>query len=201
VLADLEIPVRNQHTSVLIVQRNDPERGRQFLVRWGPNWGYALPAKRWQPPDSANDDDRVAAALAGAQRVAREELGVELRTDVTLTPAGSPHYTTHGVSQTEGAPAFGAATDYHHSLFEATLDHPEKLRSERPLAWVTEEEVYYGWTAGSQGEPGAPSDRSARVSRTTFEILSHLGLIAEDIDPEIRAMSEDWLREHGAKQG
>jgi hypothetical protein len=199
VLADFEIPARVQHTSVLILQRHDPERGRQFLVRWGPSWSYALPSKRWMPPDSVKDVDRAAAALAGAERAAREELGLEPGTDVTLTPARSAELTTHGISPTEGAPAFGEATDYQHSLFEATLHHPEKLRSERPLAWVTEEEVSYGWTAGSRGEPGAPAGQSARVSRTTFEVLAHLGLIAEDLDPEIGKIAQDWINEHEAR--
>ena len=43
--------------------------------------------------------------------------------------------TTHGVSSTGEMPAYGAATEYRHSLFEARLRHPEKLQSERPLAW------------------------------------------------------------------
>ncbi len=47
-LEDFEIPARVQHASVLIVQRDDPERGRQFLVRRDPDWGYALPARRWE---------------------------------------------------------------------------------------------------------------------------------------------------------
>jgi hypothetical protein len=199
VLADFEIPARVQHTSVLILQRNDPERGRQFLVRWGPSWSYALPAKRWVLPDPAKGADWAAAALAGAERVAREELGLEPGTDATLTPARSAELTTHGISPTEGAPAFGEATDYHHSLFEATLHHSEKLRSDRPLAWVTEREVSDGWTAGSRGEPGAPAGHAARVSRTTCEILAHLGLIAEDFDPEVEKIAQDWLDEHGAK--
>ncbi len=50
IVEDFEIPTRIQHTSVLIVQRRDPERGRQFLVRWNPAWGYSLPAKRWEAP-------------------------------------------------------------------------------------------------------------------------------------------------------
>ena len=155
-LADFGIPARLQHTSVLIVQRNDPARGRQFLLRWNPNWGYALPAKRWDPPDSAKAEDRATAARAGAERVAREELGLEPGTDVTLTPAQSLEYATHSVSVNEEAPAFGEVTDYHHSLFDAVLRHPDKLQSQRPLAWVTEDEINQGWTAATQGEPGEP---------------------------------------------
>ena len=83
----------------------------------------------------------------------------------------------------------------------AGLVHPEKLHSKRPLAWITEQEVHYGWTAGSQGEPGAPSGHSARVSRTTYEILLHLGLIAETVDLELDEIGKKWLDEHGGGLG
>jgi hypothetical protein len=200
-LADFGIPARLQHTSVLIVRRDDPARGRQFLVRWNPNWGYALPAKRWDPPESVKAEDRATAALAGAERVAREELGLEPGPDVTLTPAASSEYATHSVSVNEEAPAFGEVTDYQHSLFDAELRHPEKLRSQRPLAWITEDEINQGWTAATQGEPGAPAGPSARVSRATYEILKHLDLIDEAIDPETDRIAESWLREHAGEQG
>jgi len=170
VLNDFGIPTRIQHTSVLIIQRQSPERGRQFLVRWNPDWGYTLPAKRWDAPDSAKPEDQLAEALAGAARAARQELELEPVTDVIITGAQSPEYTTHGVSATKDAPAFGSATDYVHSLFDTKLCHPEKLRSDQPLAWVTEEEVHYGWTAASQGEPGpcrvAPAGCPARPTRS-----------------------------------
>jgi hypothetical protein len=201
VLEYFGIPARSQHTSVLVLQRNDPARGRQFLVRWNPNWGYALPSKRWEPPDSAKAEDQSAAAQAGAERIAREELGLEPGTDVTLTPAKSPEYATHGISVTETAPAFGEATDYHHRLFDAQLHNPEKLKSSQPLAWITEEEIHHGWTGASQGEPGAPSGQPARVSRTTYEILMHLGLIGETVDPELEVMARYWLNEFGGGVG
>jgi ADP-ribose pyrophosphatase YjhB (NUDIX family) len=201
ILADFGIPARVQHTSVLIFRRDDPQRGRQFLVRWGPSWGYALPAKRWEPPAAQKPEDHAAAAMAAAERAAREELGLEPGTDVTLAPAQVPEVTNHGVSRTEGAPAFGEATDYVHSLFDTKLHHPAKLHSHSPLAWITEEEVQYGWTAASQGEPGAPSDHPGRVSLTTYEILLNLGLVTETLDPEIEAMARKWLEEHGVGLG
>jgi hypothetical protein len=200
-MADFGIPARLQHTSVLIVRRDDPGRGRQFLVRWNPNWGYALPAKRWAPPDSARAEDRATAAMAGADRVAREELGLEPARDVTLLPARIPEYATHSVSLNEAAPAFGEVTDYQHSLFDAVLRHPEKLQSQLPLAWVTEDEINQGWTAATQCEPGAPSGPPGRVSRATSEILRHLGLIADPIDPETERIAETWLKERGGEPG
>jgi hypothetical protein len=133
--------------------------------------------------------------------VARQELELEPGTDVIITAAKSSEYITHGVSSTKDAPAFGSATDYVHSLFDAKLCHADKLRSDRPLAWVTEEEVHYGWTAGSHGEPGAPQGRSGRVSRTTYEILLHLGLIAEVVDPELEVLARQWLEQHGGGLG
>jgi hypothetical protein len=87
VLEDFEIPARSQHTSVLVVQRKHSERGLQFLLRQNPDWGYALPAKRWQPPESANPADLPALAQAAAERVARDELGLEPAKDVILTKA------------------------------------------------------------------------------------------------------------------
>jgi hypothetical protein len=201
VLEEFAIPTRVQHTSVLIIRRNDPERGLQFLVRWGPNWGYALPAKRWESPDSARPEDRAAAAVAGAERVAREELGLEPGADITVSPARTGELTTHGLSPTEGAPAFGEATEYIHSPFDTSLLHPEKLQSKRPLAWITEDEIRQGWTEGLQGEAGAPTDHAARVSRTTYEILLHLGLINEAGDPELDELAKRWLSEHGIGLG
>ncbi len=185
VLKDFEIPARIQHTSVLVIQRRHQERGLQFLVRWNPDWGYALPAKRWEPPDSPNPEDLPALAYTAAERVVLEELGLEPGKDVVLIWARSPELTTHGVSETKGAPAHGWATDYIHSLFDATLRQPEKLRSHRPLAWVTAEEIQYRRTAASHGEPHAPEGSSGEISHTTYEILVHLGLIPEADDPDI----------------
>jgi hypothetical protein len=209
VLADFEIPARVQRTSNLIIQRNHPERGLQFLMRRNPDWGFTLPAKRWQPPDSARLEEHPTLALAAAERVAREELGLAVGTDVTLSPATLPGLTTHGVSDTKGAPAYGAATDYMHSLFDATLHHPENLRSDRALAWVTPEEIQYRWTAASHGEPGAPQGPAGEISRTAYEVLAHLGLIAENEDPDIDELANDvirrfaqrWLDEFGSGHG
>jgi hypothetical protein len=185
VLDDFEVPARVQHTSVLIIQRDDPERGRQFLLRWDPDWGYALPAKRWEPPDSAKPDDLVSAALAGAERVVREELGLDPAVDAALTLARSPELTTHGVSATQGSPAFGVATQYIHSLFDARLRHSDKLRSDKPLAWVTQEEIHQGRTAGTHPAPDSSPPRAGRISHTVYDILQALGEIAENEPSEV----------------
>jgi hypothetical protein len=195
----LEIPARIQRTSVLVLQRENPERGRQFLVRWDPDWGYALQSKRWAPAGSA--EPVADAALAAAERVAREELGLGPGEDVKLAPAQRPECTTHGLSASKRAPAFGAATDYIHRLFDAQLRHPDKLRSNRPLAWVTEHEVHHLGTAASDGEPGAPAGHPSEISMTTYEILLHLGLIAEKVGGPEEDAARLWLEERGVGRG
>jgi len=185
VLNEFEIPVRVQHTSALVFQRDDPERGRQFLLRWNRDWGHALPTKRWEPPASTQPADRASAALAGAERVAREELGLDPATDVTLSPARAPEITTHGVSATKGSPAFGTATQYIHSLFDARLRHPDKLHSDKPLAWVTQEEIHQFCTTGSHPAPDSRPVCSGQISRTVYDILRELGEIAEIDPPEV----------------
>ena len=195
VLKDFGIPARVQHTSVLIIHRDDPERGRQFLVRWGPSWGYALPTKRWEPPESTDPADLASAARAGAERVAREELGLEPTLDVVLTPARTSEFTTHGVSESHGTPAFGAATQYIHSLFDARLRHAEKLRSDKPLAWVTLEEIHNFWTAGSHLAPDSSPEHAGKISRTVYEILLGLGEIAELDSPPVRKDAVDWIKQ------
>jgi hypothetical protein len=194
VLADMEIPARTQHTSVLLIQRESPERGRQFLVRWDPDWGYALPAKRWQPADGAGPEDLKAAAASAAERVARQELGLEPETHIALTPARLPLYTTHAISATKEAPAFGAATDYVHSLFNASIRGAAELRSHRPLAWVTQDEIHAHWTAASHPASSAPLARAGRISHTVYEILHELGLIAGIEPPENLQGIIAWCR-------
>jgi hypothetical protein len=195
VLEDFEIPTRTQHTSVLIIQRKHPERGLQFLVRRNPHWGYNLPAKRWEPPESAKPEDLPPLAQTAAERVAREELGLGPGKDVTLAPASSPEFTTHGTSETKGAPAHGAETNYIHSLFDATLRPPAKLRSDRDLAWITLEEIRNRYTVASHGEPGAQGTPGP-VSRTTYEILARLGLIPEEIVSELERLAQVWVDEY-----
>jgi hypothetical protein len=197
VLKHFEIPTRIQHTSVVVIQRKNLERGLQFLVRQSPNWGYTLPSKRWDPPESAKPEDLPALAQATAERVVREELGLEPAKDVTLTMARASEFCTHGISQTKDAPAHAAETDYVHSVFDANLRHPEKLRSDRALAWLTPEEIQYRWTAASHGEPGAPEGPQGQVSRTAYEILVHLGLVPEAEDPDIDELIIDTIAKYG----
>jgi hypothetical protein len=193
VLKAFEIPARQQHTSTLMISRSDPERGLQFLLRRHPDWGYALPAKRWDGPDPATAEDMARLAKAAAERVVRDELGLEPGKDLTLAPAEAGAVTTHGFSKTKGAPAYEAETDYIHSLFEGSLRHPEKLHSDRALAWVTAEEIRYRRTGASHVDPGSPQASPGQISRTAYEILVHMGLIPEADDREIAALAEQEI--------
>jgi hypothetical protein len=193
VLPAFEIPARIQNTSAVIFERQHPERGVQFLMRMNPDWGYALPAKRWQPPEEASALERSALALAAAERVVREELGLSPPADVTLSPAEAPELTTHSVSQTKSLSAVGE-TDYIHHLFTGVLNQPDKLQSDRPLAWVTPREIDHRWAASSHGEQRAALGPSGRISRTAYEILVHQGLIPEDDDPEIDDLAREFIK-------
>jgi hypothetical protein len=194
VLEHLGISARIQHTSALIIECESPERGRQFLMRWNPDWGYALPAKRWQPGHGAGVEGLEAMAVSAAEQVAREELGLDPGTDVTLSPAPLPRLTTHGVSATKAAPAYGAATDYVHHVFQPELGRPQKLRSKRPLAWVTQEEIHGRWSAGSDSGPSSASPRGGRISQTGYELLVGEGRIAAVDTPEALWAMKRWSR-------
>ena len=140
--------------------------------------------------------------------MAREELGLVPAVDVTLSPARSPEFTTHGISETKTMPAFGE-TDYIHYVFDAVLHHPEKLQSSHALAWVTPEEIQERSTAASHGEPEPPLGPPGRISRTAYEILVDAGLIPEDDDPGIDDLANEviarfrrrWIDEFGGPQG
>jgi hypothetical protein len=196
VLDDFDIPVRIQHTSALIIQRASPQRGRQFLLRWNPDWGYALPAKRW--PTAADQAQPAIlpdlSALSSAERVVRDELGLEPGADASLSPARIAQVGTHGLSATKGAPAHGAATDYTHWLFNASIPAPEKLRSDRALVWATQEEIHAQWTGASDAASSEPSPRAGRISRTTYEILYMAGEIVQIIPPEVLKEMRAWSR-------
>jgi hypothetical protein len=159
-----------------------------------------LPAKRWQPPESARLDERPALAMAAAERVAREELGLVPATDVTLSPARSAEFTTHGISETKKIRAFGE-TDYIHSLFDATLVHSEKLQSDHALAWVTPTEIHERWTGASHGEQRAPQGPAGRISRTAYEILVHGGSIPEDDDPDVDELANQMIARMRSREG
>ncbi len=193
-LRDFGIPARIQHTSVVVTRRESAERGRQFLVRWNPAWGYALPAKRWQPAGAAGPEASAAMARAAAERVVREELCLEPDTDMVVTPLSPAELTTHTVSLNKDALAYRAATDYIHSLFDGELEASTKLRSKRPLVWVTEEEIHGQQTTGSQPASDEPAARAGPISRTVYEILLALGMIGEIQPPEVLKGMRAWSR-------
>ncbi len=182
-LEDFGLPARLQHTSVLIVRRQSPERGIQFLLRWNPDWGYALPAKR---------RDAMNPALSGAERVAREELGLEPGKDVILAAAQVVEVKTHGVSRTEGPPAYGAFTDYVHALFDAEILHQDHLHSAEPLVWATVDEIHLGSTAATDPAGRTPPGRAGKISLTVADLLETLEYIEEHLSPEAKKDIDEW---------
>jgi hypothetical protein len=194
VLADFEIPMRIQHSSALVIARENAERGHQFLVRWNSDWGYALPAKRWDVASSVDPNDRTSFALEAAKRVVREELGLDPAVDPALTLASVPEVTTHGLSKTKDSPAFDVATEYIHTVFRGKLRSDSELNSRQPLAWVTQEEIHEGHTAGSHPATSTMPPRAAAISRTVYDILLEEGLIAEIEPPSILFEADEMAR-------
>jgi hypothetical protein len=166
---------RRQATSTLIVQRDENGR-RTFLLRWNPHWGYALPSKRRRAEDPAP---------AAAERVAREELGLELAADVTLTASPVPLFSTYSISKTEGPPAYGAPTEYAHALFDARLRRPDRLRSAEPLVWADDGAIQAGQLDVPQTVPGSPPARPGPVSATVGQILAELDYVPPWVDPSV----------------
>ena len=155
---------RKQETCVLILAR-DQNGKREFLLRWNPNWGFALPAKRKAPEEDA---------LAVAGRVASKELDLDPNTDVTLKPAKTPKIQTFGTSYTTKKPGYGIPTDYDDWVFDAALNNPGKLQSAEPLAWVTKEEIQAGATATEHPVSASSRVPPGKISPTVFQILSTL---------------------------
>lgn len=191
-LDDFHIPVRLQHTSVLIVRRQCPERGPQFLLRWDPDWGYALPARR---------RDATEPTASGAERVAREELGLEPGRDVILAAAPVAEVRSHVVSGTEGSPAYGAITDYVHAPFDAEVLHHDRLRSAQPLIWATADEIHAGLTTAAHAAGRSPRGKAGKVSTTVAELLEALDDIDEDLSADARRDLEDYIRRLESRQG
>lgn len=170
---------RKQETSILIVAR---EHGgnREFLLRWNPNWGYALPAKR---KAATKGKDAAREALAVAQRVAVEELGLDSKSDVNICPAKRPMVETFGVSKTKGKPGLGTATDYQNWIFDAVLQNPDKLKSGEPLIWVSRDEIMAGEVAGKPAADGSLEAPPGKISPTVFQVLSALGHVPAIVVP------------------
>jgi hypothetical protein len=151
------LPARTQHTSALILRRDDREEPR-FLLRWNEHWGYALPSGR-----RASQDD----PLETAQRVALKELGLTPGRDVTLTRARVETLTTHAQSPSADLPTY-----YLHALFNGTLGPDARLSSSEPLIWASQTEILQGETKVPDAVPGTPAARPGPISRTAFQLLA-----------------------------
>jgi 8-oxo-dGTP pyrophosphatase MutT (NUDIX family) len=170
---------RKQETCILIFAR-EHNGNREFLLRWNPNWGYALPAKR---KAATKGKDAAREALAVAQRVAVEELGLDPKSDVSIRPAERPMVETFGVSKTKGKPGFGTATDYGNWIFDAVLQKPDNLKSREPVIWVSRNEIMAGEVGAKPAADGSLEAPPGNVSPTVFQILSALGHVPAIVVP------------------
>jgi ADP-ribose pyrophosphatase YjhB (NUDIX family) len=157
------LPGRSQLTSVVILKRQQGGQ-EQVLLRWDPDWGFALPTKQREEREPVRD---------AAERAVRQELQLEPGRDVILKPAGIPTFTTRGASGSTGLPTF-----YVHTLFYGALNAAAKEPSSEadlPLVWVSLSEI----AAGQIGTPPAgarPGNAGpGQVSLTVQQILGALG--------------------------
>jgi hypothetical protein len=161
------VPGRSQLSSTLVVRREHRGR-REFLLRWHPRWGYALPSKR----RSAREPARAA-----AERAIALELGLRPGRDVALTRAREPTLTLRDVSASAGVPTF-----YAHALYEAALTDAARPESGEPLAWASGEEIASCTVRPTHRAVEGGDARPGQVSRTAARILTALGHLPES-DP------------------
>jgi hypothetical protein len=153
------LPGRSQHTSTLVISRDDGGT-RRYLLRWDDDWGFALPSKSREPKQDAREV---------AHRVALEELNLTPGHDIKIDRSPIESYTTHGTSASRGIPTF-----YLHALFEGTLLAEAEPKSDRPLAWASMFEVYRGKVDQHFDFRPAGLASPGEISWTAIEILAML---------------------------
>ena len=153
---------RTQQTATVVFQRLEGGR-RAFLLRWNPNWGFALPSKRRKDQEPLN---------AAIERVLTQELQLRPGNDARVQPSAIPRYTTCFVS-----PSAGVDTFYVHGLFDGELvgaKQPESAEADLPLVWASEEEVRSGKLAAVPAGLRKGTAEPGRISPTVTRILSAL---------------------------
>ena len=157
---------RTQRTATVVFQRREDDR-REFLLRWNPHWGFALPSKRREEQEPLD---------AAIERVLTQELQLQPGADARVQPSAIPRYTTFFVS-----PSAGVDTFYVHGLFDGELvgaKQPESAEADLPLVWASEEEVHRGKLAAVPAALRQGKAEPGRISPTVTRILSAL----DDID-------------------
>lgn len=131
-LLDGRIPRRTQQTATVIVQQLQGSQPH-FLLRWNPDWGFALPSKRMEaqePPQRA------------AERVLTDELQLQPGTEVKLHAHALPRFTTYSVS-----PSAGVDTFYVHWLFDGELlgaKQPNSSEADLPVVLASKQDIRNG---------------------------------------------------------
>ncbi|MGO9463694.1 MAG: NUDIX hydrolase [Isosphaeraceae bacterium] len=151
------LPQRSQHTSTLVVARDDGGT-RRYLLRWDGDWGFALPTESREPRDDA---------LEAARRVAVEELELTPDRDIKIERARVESYTTHGSSASRVVPTF-----YLHALFDGTLLGGAEPKSNRPLAWASIHEIRRGRVDQHIDVRSTGLASPGEISWTAIEILA-----------------------------
>ena len=194
-LKDFGIPARVQHASVVIVHRDDPERGRQFLVRWDPDWGYALPAKRWDHPVLGERRRTGPRPPWGPQRSASSD--GSWRWSRTRTSSWTRPGRPSSPRTASARPARCRPSVRQRIITTASSSRGSAIpRSSGPSGPWPGSRRRRSTTAGRRAPPACrvlPAGFAARISHTAEEVLGHLGLIAEAVDPEVEQIAGEWL--------
>jgi hypothetical protein len=155
------VPGRRQLASTVLLTRG-PEDAPEYLMRLNPDWGYFFPSKRRREGESA---------LAAAERVATQELGLEPGVTVTLRPmSGGP------LVYNDQSDSAEVATFYVHTPFVAVLHDGAHLASRGDLVWVPLADVVAGQTAAPKTPAGAagPAGKVSRTARRVLEFVGHI---------------------------
>lgn len=131
--------------------------------------GYALPTKRRHDGESYQH---------AAERTAEVELGLNVGTDITLTPANDPFVP---IDCPDYSRSVHTNTFYWHGVFTGTPADSATLKSEQPLVWADLATILSRRITGKPRIDGPGDAPDARVSQTVTQILLKLNII-EPID-------------------
>lgn len=160
------IPRRTQQDGTVIFQRL---RGsdKVFLLRWNPDWGFALPSKRKQDQEPAHET---------ANRVLTQELQLVPGTDTRIRPSAIHRNTTFSVSRTAGIDTF-----YVHWLFDGEIlgaSQPQSSEAELPLVWASKQQMVDGKIDGPPQPLRPGKAQPGKISPTVIQILSALDYVS-----------------------
>ena len=187
IVSSFGIPERLAPTTTLVITRTGAT-GREFLLRWNPNWGaYSFPG--------ASRD--LAAARPGielARELAKADLGPAAASACSFAIVPKEIEFSGMPSGSRKQPIRGVPTQYRHLIARAEWSAGFSLNSEHPLHWATSAEVHQGHTGGVPQVPGSAQGEAGPISRTVFRIAQALDLLDDGGDDEaILGLIKDWF--------